>query len=228
MKPSKHIGPAPAPAGKAGLAGKPNVTTPVVEQILAGTTSAGRGEGDAVPERWRWHYRTLLQLRDRLRSERGLRQASANGLLEPHSLSEADSASDEFDRALALGGLSVTQDTLLEVNEALGRIRSGRYGECEVSGQPIPEERLRAIPWTRYTCAVEQRLEEAGVRPGAGVGAVHSVRRGGQVRMVGAVTGMAPGDEPDAAVLAANDEALEAVPLPPPNGPRDESAPSSP
>lgn len=232
MKPNPHSGPSKATGGAAGFtgtAGKPGAVTPVVEQIL-GPASSASAESVEVPERWRWHQRTLLQLRDRLQSERGLRQAAAVELLEPHSLSEADSASDEFDRALALGGLSVTQDTLMEINEALGRIQSGRYGVCEVSGEPIPDERLRAIPWARYTCGVEQRLEQSGVVPGAGVGVVHSVRRGGQVRMEGAVTGMSAGDEPEASVLAANDEALEPVlPLPPPpSGQHGGSARSSP
>ena len=30
---------------------------------------------------------------------------------------------------------------------ALARIKKGTYGVCVASGQPIPKERLKAIPW---------------------------------------------------------------------------------
>lgn len=51
-----------------------------------------------------------------------------------------------------------------EVEAALARIEVGTYGRCEVSGEPIAEARLRAVPWTRYTREVAERLER-GERP---------------------------------------------------------------
>ena len=41
------------------------------------------------------------------------------------------------------------QQTVAEIDHALAKIDDGTYGICEVSGQPIPKERLRAIPWAR-------------------------------------------------------------------------------
>jgi DnaK suppressor protein len=38
-------------------------------------------------------------------------------------------------------------DTLQKVERALERIRDGGYGVSEVSGRPIPLERLEAVPW---------------------------------------------------------------------------------
>jgi RNA polymerase-binding protein DksA len=35
-----------------------------------------------------------------------------------------------------------------EIRTALERIDSGRYGECASCGQPIPEARLEALPYT--------------------------------------------------------------------------------
>ena len=35
------------------------------------------------------------------------------------------------------------------IEEALGRIRQGSYGVCEVCKQPISKARLEAVPWTR-------------------------------------------------------------------------------
>jgi DnaK suppressor protein len=38
---------------------------------------------------------------------------------------------------------------LEEVDDALARIDAGRYGVSEKSGEPIPFERLKAVPWAR-------------------------------------------------------------------------------
>ena len=42
---------------------------------------------------------------------------------------------------------------LEEIERALARIEDGSYGICEVTGDQIEFERLKAIPWT--SCSVE-------------------------------------------------------------------------
>ena len=39
------------------------------------------------------------------------------------------------------------QVTLKEINKALERMENGTYGISEVSGKPIPAERLEVLPW---------------------------------------------------------------------------------
>ena len=41
------------------------------------------------------------------------------------------------------------RQTIDEIDAAIERIGKGTYGICEYSGDPIPKERLRAIPWAR-------------------------------------------------------------------------------
>ena len=41
------------------------------------------------------------------------------------------------------------QEQLDEVEHALAKFAVGTYGLCEVSGEPIPEARLEAMPATR-------------------------------------------------------------------------------
>ena len=36
---------------------------------------------------------------------------------------------------------------------------AGTYGICEVSGKPIPVERLEAIPWARVRAEVQAKRE---------------------------------------------------------------------
>jgi DnaK suppressor protein len=39
--------------------------------------------------------------------------------------------------------------------EALGRIRQGTFGVCQVCKQPISKARLEAVPWTRLCVSKE-------------------------------------------------------------------------
>jgi len=129
-----------------------------------------------INPKWAWHHRFLLTLRERLLRERGNRLAEVSQPLEPHSMDMADSATDEFDHGMALSELSAKQDALFEIEEALRRIADGTYGVCEETGKPISSARLRAIPWTRFSKEVEERLEAGHVVNHARLGEVASVR----------------------------------------------------
>ena len=48
---------------------------------------------------------------------------------------------------------------LHQVEHALDRMSEGAYGICEVTGAPIPVERLRAIPWATMTVAAAAQFD---------------------------------------------------------------------
>ena len=52
------------------------------------------------------------------------------------------------------------------------RIESGTYGICEKTGQPIPLERLEAVPWARFTLEAQREMEQQRRTPKAGLGPV--------------------------------------------------------
>jgi len=144
--------------------------------------------------------------------ERGeLLRASAQPI-EPHSMDVADSATDEFDHDLALTQLSAEQNALYEVNEALERIFDGSYGVCEATGRAIPAVRLRAIPWARFTYAVEESLEKKGVVPQAVLSQAATVRGKGQIQLAPEEEAEETGEKP---LAPPNDEALSHVFSPP-------------
>ncbi len=92
--------------------------------------------------------------RDSLRSRAEGSEASAFGM------HQADAGSDAYDRDFALSLLSMEQDSLYEINEAIKRIDAGAYGVCEISNKPIPHPRLEALPFTRYTVECQAELEK--------------------------------------------------------------------
>lgn len=70
-----------------------------------------------------------------------------------------DAGSDAYDRDFALSLLSKEQDALNEIQDALKRIEQRSYGYCEMSGKRIHEERLEALPFTRFTREAQEQIE---------------------------------------------------------------------
>jgi RNA polymerase-binding transcription factor DksA len=60
---------------------------------------------------------------------------------------EGDTLAVERERDLALS--AQFRAHIEDIDHALEKITANTYGLCEVSGQAIPKERLRAIPWAR-------------------------------------------------------------------------------
>ena len=76
------------------------------------------------------------------------------GVPDSEDLSVQSSSSDE--RIALLEARNQRRDAL---DEALRRLDDGRYGSCENCGLPIPEARLRALPFARL-CVHCQEQEE--------------------------------------------------------------------
>jgi len=84
-----------------------------------------------------------------------------NGDASAFGMHQADAGSDAYDRDFALSLLGKEQDALYEINEALKRIETGTYGLCEGTGVNIPEERLEAMPFARFSVTYQEKLERS-------------------------------------------------------------------
>ena len=69
-----------------------------------------------------------------------------------------DEASLLYDREAEIDENARDRKELAQVNRALERIEQGTYGLSEVSGKPIPIERLEALPYA-ITLVDERPLE---------------------------------------------------------------------
>jgi RNA polymerase-binding transcription factor DksA len=111
-----------------------------------------------VPAKWAAHLRRLVDERDRLLA---LDLSSpAPSAVKVDDL--GDAATEETQRSLDLVAAGATQETVVEVLEAIGRIERGTYGICEVTGEPIEAARLTAIPWARFSLRGQQEAEAGG------------------------------------------------------------------
>lgn len=113
-----------------------------------------------------------MSVRERLLKRRsGLLQDSAQAV-SSYGMHMADGATEDFDRDFTLSQVSSGQDLLYEVEEALKRIQNDTYGRCELTGKPIPQKRLDALPWTRFTAEASAQLERQGALPRAHLGSL--------------------------------------------------------
>jgi len=112
--------------------------------------------------------RRLLETeRERLvRVRRGLEEddpyetdAESSAELSSLDQHQADVGSEVFEREKDLSILGRVDAELREVTDALARLDRGAYGACQTCGRPIPENRLEAVPATRF-CVEHEGLWE--------------------------------------------------------------------
>jgi DnaK suppressor protein len=70
----------------------------------------------------------------------------------------ADEATLLYDREQAIDDADLDRETLAQIDRALERIEAGTYGVSEVSGKPIPIDRLEAVPYA-ITLVDEEALQ---------------------------------------------------------------------
>ena len=73
----------------------------------------------------------------------------------------ADHASEMLDREVDESLGENAEVIVREIDDALSRIDAGTYGTCVRCGQPIPDERLAAVPYA-VLCVSCKRDEERG------------------------------------------------------------------
>lgn len=169
----------PAASGKSSAAEKKSVSTPTTRLPLGTprsrvnrledegiTIEIAKGPVKMTPFLKKQKQR-LVELRDAyLNSIEGVASGAIrneHGDASAFGMHQADAGSDAYDRDFALSLLGKEQDALYEINEALKRIETGTYGVCEGTGTKIPEERLEAMPFARYSVSYQEKIERSQI-----------------------------------------------------------------
>lgn len=71
-----------------------------------------------------------------------------------------DDAANDRERNLSLSLNQRDRQKLFMIEDALKRIENGTYGKCPYGNEVIDEERLRAMPFTRYCVSCIEEEEE--------------------------------------------------------------------
>ncbi|HEX7485753.1 MAG TPA: TraR/DksA C4-type zinc finger protein [Vicinamibacterales bacterium] len=99
----------------------------------------------------------LGQVHEKIRDVRTENQSGkVNNVLDPGESSEAG-IQEDIEFAL----IQMKAETLNKINEALGRLEEGAYGNCFECGEEIAHQRLRALPFAVRCRDCEEARENA-------------------------------------------------------------------
>ena len=112
-----------------------------------------------VEERLAEEQTRLEGIKQELDGVRGEDPSESTEELSSDDQHQADVATETFERERDLTILDQVEGELADVENALQRLDAGTYGICEACGQPIGDDRLEALPATRF-CLKDQAEAE--------------------------------------------------------------------
>ncbi|MDH5458282.1 MAG: TraR/DksA C4-type zinc finger protein [Nitrospinota bacterium] len=71
-----------------------------------------------------------------------------------------DEASRSFSRQILLNLGEQDREKLIQVEEALYQIENGGYGTCKLCEEPIPEPRLKVVPFAQHCVSCLSIIEQ--------------------------------------------------------------------
>jgi DnaK suppressor protein len=101
------------------------------------------------------YEKALIEKRDEARSNLGMKFDTIASM---GRVAEEDQAQLSHDEFITLRLNNIDYQKLRMVEEALDRLSRGDYGVCDRCEEPIPEKRLRAIPWAKYCVSCQEQI----------------------------------------------------------------------
>ena len=107
------------------------------------------------------YFRKLLiwqrrQATEDLRADRATALEGDDGVEDIGEMSELD-----LNRSVAFELAARESHLIQDIDDALGRIENGTYGQCVRCGKPLYEERLKAMPTAKYGPKCQAAIEAA-------------------------------------------------------------------
>jgi DnaK suppressor protein len=107
------------------------------------------------------YFRDLLMWQRRqavedLRADRTTALEGNDGVEDIGEMSQLD-----LNRSVAFELADRKSHLIRDIDDALGRIENGTYGQCVRCGKPLNEERLKAMPTAKYSPKCQAAIEAA-------------------------------------------------------------------
>jgi DnaK suppressor protein len=128
---------------------------------VAAHTKDAAGKGDLMTRQKLEHYKWLLLMeREKIVADRdsysaethlGTVEDASGNITDTDPNDPADAAANLFDRDRDMAAVETASGILAQIDRALEKIDAGTYGQSDIDGRPIPEDRLEAMPWAVTT-----------------------------------------------------------------------------
>jgi DnaK suppressor protein len=118
-------------------------------------------------KRLREERERLQGIRDDLQREQDESVSDTGGELSSFDQHPGDSGTQTFEMEKNVSLREQVDDELREIEAAFQRVERGTYGICQACGKPIGDERLEAIPATRFCVEDQAKAERQAGYPGS-------------------------------------------------------------
>jgi RNA polymerase-binding transcription factor DksA len=109
----------------------------------------------------------LQGIADDLQRERDESVSDTGGELSSFDQHPGDSGTETFEMEKNVSLQEQVDDELQEIEAAFQRLERGTYGTCQACGRPIGDERLEAMPATRFCVEDQAKAERQAGYPGS-------------------------------------------------------------
>ncbi|HWD45635.1 MAG TPA: TraR/DksA C4-type zinc finger protein [Actinomycetota bacterium] len=109
----------------------------------------------------------LQGIADNLQREREESVSATAGELSGFDQHPGDSGTETFEMEKNVSLREQVDDELQEIEAAFQRLERGTYGTCQACGRPIGDERLEAMPATRFCVEDQAKAERQAGYPGS-------------------------------------------------------------
>ena len=109
----------------------------------------------------------LQGIRDDLQREQDESVSDTGGELSSFDQHPGDSGTETFEMEKNVSLREQVDDELQEIEAAFQRLERGTYGTCQACGKPIGDERLEAMPATRFCVEDQAKAERQAGYPGS-------------------------------------------------------------
>jgi RNA polymerase-binding protein DksA len=109
----------------------------------------------------------LQGIRDDLQREQDESVSDTGGELSSFDQHPGDSGTETFEMEKNVSLREQVDDELREIEAAFQRLERGTYGACQACGKPIGDERLEAMPATRFCVEDQAKAERQAGYPGS-------------------------------------------------------------
>ena len=118
-------------------------------------------------KRLREERERLQGIADDLQREREESVSDTGGELSSFDQHPGDSGTETFEMEKNVSLGEQVDDELQEIEAAFQRLERGTYGTCQACGRPIGDERLEAMPATRFCVEDQAKAEREAGYPGS-------------------------------------------------------------
>ncbi len=75
----------------------------------------------------------------------------------------ADKAANSYTKEFLFHQSDGNRRMLQLVEEALGRMREGTYGQCQECQEEVQQKRLEAVPWARHCIECQEKQDQGAI-----------------------------------------------------------------